>query len=70
MVYYVQITLDIFVVKKTVKARAHHGASSLNLTIPAEMVREFKISEGDIFVVEVENVVGIKLIYKRVYSSA
>lgn len=56
-------------VKKTVKARAHHGASSLNLTIPAELVRDCKISEGDIFEIEVEKDVGIKLIYKRVYSS-
>lgn len=56
--------------KKTVKARIHHGAESLNLTIPADIVREHEINDGDIFEIEVkksnENLV---IEYQRVYES-
>jgi len=55
---------------KTVKARVHHGADSLDLTIPADVVREFEITSGDVFEVAVENE-GSELIikYNRVYES-
>lgn len=39
---------------KTVKARNHYGADSLDLTIPTDMVREYELSPGDIFEVTVE----------------
>lgn len=55
---------------KTVKARVHHGADSLDLTIPADAVREFDINSGDVFEVVVETE-GSDLIikYNRVYES-
>jgi hypothetical protein len=55
--------------KKTVKARAHYGAGSLNLTIPSEIVREYKIEAGDVFEITVETVGNDVIIkYRRVYS--
>jgi len=52
---------------KTVKARAHHGANSLNLTIPAEICREYRLNAGDIFELTVESDNKIILTYNRVY---
>jgi len=55
---------------KTVKARLHHGADSLDITIPVEMVRRHEINEGDIFEIKVyEKEDDIVLRYKRVYQS-
>lgn len=55
----------------TVKARAHHGAKSLDLTIPASVCNEFDIIDGDIFSIEVQKVdKDIELIYKRVYKQS
>lgn len=55
---------------KTVKARVHYGADSLDLTIPADVVREFDITDGDIFEVTVENEDSELIIeYNRVYES-
>lgn len=56
--------------KKTVKAREHYGAKSLNLTIPAEVRKEYGLSPGDIFEIEVVIEENEKLIlkYKLVYS--
>jgi len=55
---------------KTVKAREHHGADSLDLTIPAELVRELDIKEGDVFAVEkIVDEGELVLKYKRVYTS-
>ncbi|MFB6158615.1 MAG: AbrB/MazE/SpoVT family DNA-binding domain-containing protein [Candidatus Nanohalobium sp.] len=53
----------------TFRARKRHGADSLDLTIPAEMVREMNISDGDVFKLEVEDGEDLKLTYERVYSS-
>lgn len=53
----------------TVKAREHHGADSLDITIPTELVRELDISAGDIFEVEHDRDGNIVLKYKRVYQS-
>lgn len=54
---------------KTVKARIRHGAESLDLTIPVEIVREENINEGDIFEVQVIEDDEIILKYKRVYEN-
>lgn len=55
---------------KTVKARKHHGADSLDLTIPAKLVREHDLSSGDIFEVSIDDSDGnLKLSYKLVYQS-
>ena len=53
--------------KKTVKARKHHGAT-LDLTIPAEIMREYNISEGDVFELTIMEEKGPTLTYKRVYK--
>jgi len=39
---------------KTVKAREHYGAESLDLTIPTKVVREHDLSAGDIFEITTE----------------
>lgn len=55
--------------KPTVKARAHHGTSSLNLTIPAEIVRNYKIVPGDVFEVTFSNKGReVMITYRLVYS--
>ncbi len=56
---------------KTVVAREHHGAESLDLTIPADIVRRFDLSKGDVFAIEVdedEGDDGIVIRYRRVFS--
>ena len=54
---------------KTVKARVHHGADSLDLTIPADVVREFDLNSGDIFEVDVSDGESLEIKYERVYES-
>ena len=39
---------------KTVKAREHYGANSLDLTIPTDMVENHELNSGDIFDVNIE----------------
>jgi hypothetical protein len=56
-----------YIMKKTVKARKHFGAG-LDLTIPAEVIKEYEVKAGDIFEVTLENGKEMKLIYKRVYQ--
>jgi translation initiation factor IF-1 len=54
----------------SVKARTHHGSESLDITIPAKIKREYEISSGDVFIVDVsEQDEKIKVTYERVYSS-
>ncbi len=55
--------------RPTVKARAHHGTSSLDISIPAEVIKEHNIHAGDVFEVTTTTVNNeFKIIYKRVYS--
>ena len=55
---------------KTLKARDHHGADSLDVTIPVDAVREFSINQGDVFEFEAEEQDGdLILKYRRVYES-
>jgi len=54
---------------KTVKAREHHGANSLDLTIPSDVVREYKVSPGDVFEIEHEGDNEVVLKFRRVYKS-
>ena len=55
---------------ETVKARKHYGADSLDITIPAELVRELEISEGDIFKISInEENENLEITYERVYGS-
>lgn len=55
---------------KTVKARVHHGADSLDLTIPVDVVREFNVNDGDIFEIDVSEDDSLEITYERVYKSA
>lgn len=54
----------------TVKARGRHGTESLDLTIPVELKREHGISEGDVFLVDVEeDEEGLRISYKRIHQT-
>ena len=54
---------------KTVKAREHHGAESLNLTIPTKIVKDYKINAGDVFQITVETIKDkVILQYRRVHA--
>ena len=55
---------------KTVKAREHYGANSLDLTLPADVVEEYDVNAGDIFEIEVASEDDeLSLTYTRVYKS-
>lgn len=55
---------------KTVKAREHYGADSLDLTIPTEVVENCDLSPGDIFEVKVEGVEDeVTISYELVHRS-
>lgn len=54
---------------KTVKARVHHGAESLDLTVPAEVVRKYDINPGDIFEIRMDNGDEIVIEYSRIYEN-
>ena len=54
----------------TFKARDHHGADSLDITIPVEAVREHDLNPGDVFELTYEKEDGdVILRYRRVYES-
>lgn len=54
--------------RPVVKARAHHGAPSLDLTIPAELRKALGLEPGDIFVVSGSKKDGkIVVSYTRIY---
>ncbi len=57
-------------IENTVKSRLHHGSTSLDLTIPSNVVKSFKINPGDVFrlVAKTERDTVI-LQYERVYSA-
>lgn len=53
----------------TVKARRRQGTNSLDITIPTNIVKEYKISSGDIFKVEIRQVKGKNIIeYTEIYK--
>lgn len=54
----------------SVKARGRHGTPSLDLTIPAELKREYGISEGDVFIVDInENKNKLSITYERIHEA-
>lgn len=55
--------------KKTVKARGREGTATMDLSLPAEVTREFDVEPGDVFAVDAEsNEKGeLVLTYTRVY---
>lgn len=61
--------LTIGFMTKTVKARRKYGANSLDLTIPAEIVRELDLDVGDVFEVDYEiKDDKVQLKYLKVYK--
>lgn len=54
----------------TVKAREHPGSSSFDLTIPAQIVKEYDLQSGDVFQVVAEEPEDgeLELRYKRVFK--
>jgi hypothetical protein len=60
---------DMATQRPTVKARAHHGTSSLDISIPADVVKNNNVRPGDVFeVTTISNLNEFRIIYKRVYS--
>jgi len=55
--------------RSIVKARIHHGAPSLDITIPSSLCKLCNINEGDAFVVDAicENNT-VKIVYTRIYQ--
>jgi hypothetical protein len=55
--------------KAIVKARAHHGSKSFDITIPVNICKTFTIAEGDVFSVETVSEHGkLKIIYTRIFQ--
>ncbi len=55
--------------RPTVKARAHHGTSSLDISIPVDVIKGHNIRAGDVFEVTTTSANNeFKIVYKRVYS--
>jgi len=53
-----------------VKSRLHHGSNSLDLTIPSDVVKSFKINQGDVFKLIAKNEKDtLVLQYERIYST-
>jgi hypothetical protein len=53
-----------------VKSRLHHGTTSLDLTIPSDVVKSVKINAGDVFRLIVREEKGTLILqYERVYST-
>jgi hypothetical protein len=56
-------------IENTVKSRLHHGSNSLDLTIPSDVVKSFKINPGDVFrLVASTEKDSVILKYERVYA--
>jgi len=54
----------------TVKARVHYGSKSLDLTIPANLVKKYNIKPGDIFKVNIEEKPEVVVIsYSRIFEN-
>jgi len=57
-------------IETTVKSRLHHGSNSLDLTIPSDVVKQFKINPGDVFKLVAKTEKNtVVLQYERVYST-
>ncbi len=55
--------------RQTVRARERQGANSLDLTLPAKVVKKYGVDAGDVFALEVKEVDGrLVVCYTRVYG--
>ena len=52
----------------SLKARKRTGTSSLDITIPTEVVDKFGIKPGDVFILNVEGNKVLTLRYERIYE--
>ena len=56
--------------KFTVKARAHHGTDSLDITIPTQVCKENNINEGDVFSLEITGEGKLNVLkYTRIFEN-
>lgn len=57
-------------VKKTVKVRGRDGTATMDISIPAQITREFDIERGEVFAVETADDEDGRLVltYTRVYE--
>lgn len=51
-----------------IKARAHHGSKSLDISIPVKICDLYKIKDGDAFSVEVSQNDDIEIVYRRIFK--
>lgn len=55
---------------RVVRAREHRGTSSLNLTIPAWVCKEFKVKAGDAFEISpTDTSAQLSITYRRIYKA-
>lgn len=60
----------LFMTKLTVKARERHGSNSLDLTLPASIIKEFSLNKGDIYKVEaIEDNGNFKVVYSLIFKN-
>lgn len=53
-----------------VKSRLHYGSNSLDLTIPSEVIKSYKVNPGDVFRLVAKNENNtLVLQYERIYSA-
>ena len=56
--------------KTTVKARERQGTNSLDLTLPARIVKNFSLNKGDIYKVDtVEDNGEFKIVYTLIFKN-
>lgn len=53
----------------SVKARGRHGTESLDLTIPVKLKNKHGITQGDIFVVEINSEGELTIEYERIHEA-
>ncbi len=56
--------------KPTVKARERHGSTSLDLTLPSRIIKEFSLNKGDLYKVDAMNDDGeFKIVYTLIFKN-
>lgn len=56
--------------KPTVRARERHGTTSLDLTLPADIIKQNSLKKGDIYKVEtIEENGNLKIVYTLVFRN-
>ena len=56
--------------KPTVKARERHGSTSLDLTLPSRIIKEFSLNKGDLYKVDaMEDDGEFKIVYTLIFKN-